>query len=66
MSRPMQLEQLALVGNCQFSALIERSGAVVFCCLPRFDSEPVFGSLLDPDGGARRSTVWPAPYRSSG
>ena len=26
-------------------------GAVVWCCLPRFDSEPVFGSLLDPQGG---------------
>jgi len=47
----MQLEHLGLIGNCQFSALIERSGAVVWCCLPQFDSEPVFGSLLDPDGG---------------
>ncbi len=43
----MQLEDLGLIGNCQFSALIERSGSVVWCCLPRFDSEPVFGALLD-------------------
>ncbi|HEY4183597.1 MAG TPA: trehalase-like domain-containing protein, partial [Polyangia bacterium] len=48
----MRLEDLGLVGNCQFSALIERSGAVVWCCLPRFDSEPVFSTLLDEkDGG---------------
>src|SRR3970040_1417927 len=48
----MNLEDLGLVGNCQFSALIERSGAVVWCCLPRFDSEPVFSTLLDhKDGG---------------
>ena len=47
----MWLEELGLIGNCQFSALIANSGAVVWCCLPRFDSEPVFGSLLDPDGG---------------
>ena len=36
-----------MVGNCQFAALIDRKGAVVFCCLPRFDSEPVFSTLLD-------------------
>jgi GH15 family glucan-1,4-alpha-glucosidase len=47
----MLLEDLGLIGNCQFSALIERSGSVVWCCLPRFDSEPVFGKLLDPSGG---------------
>ena len=47
----MWLEELGLIGNCQFSALIANSGAMVWCCLPRFDSEPVFGSLLDPDGG---------------
>jgi GH15 family glucan-1,4-alpha-glucosidase len=48
----MRLEDLGLIGNCQFSALVERSGAVVWCCLPRFDSEPVFSSLLDDrDGG---------------
>jgi GH15 family glucan-1,4-alpha-glucosidase len=49
----MRLEDLGLIGNCQFSALVERSGAVVWCCLPRFDSEPVFSSLLDDrDGGS--------------
>ena len=47
----MQLEDLGLVGNCQFSALIERSGSVVWCCLPQFDSEPVFSTLLDEPGG---------------
>ncbi|MBI5507720.1 MAG: glycoside hydrolase family 15 protein [Deltaproteobacteria bacterium] len=48
----MQLEHLGLVGNCQFSALVERTGSVVWCCLPRFDAEPVFSTLLDEkDGG---------------
>lgn len=47
----MRLEDLGLIGNCQLSALIERTGSVVWCCLPRFDSEPVFGRLLDPEGG---------------
>jgi len=47
----MRLEDLGLIGNCQCSALVERTGSIVWCCLPRFDSEPVFGRLLDPDGG---------------
>jgi GH15 family glucan-1,4-alpha-glucosidase len=47
----MRLEGLGLIGNCQFSALVDARGAVVWCCLPRFDSEPVFSSLLDATGG---------------
>jgi GH15 family glucan-1,4-alpha-glucosidase len=48
------LERLGLVGNCQASALVAATGEVVWCCLPRFDSPPVFGSLLDPHGGGFR------------
>ena len=47
----MRLEDLGLIGNCQFSALIESTGSVVWCCLPRFDAEPIFSSLLDAEGG---------------
>ncbi|MBI4512152.1 MAG: glycoside hydrolase family 15 protein [Deltaproteobacteria bacterium] len=47
----MRLEDLGLIGNCQFSALIERTGSVAWCCLPRFDSEPVFSRLLDHEEG---------------
>src|ERR1044072_7742122 len=47
----MRLEQLGLIGNCQYAALVSSHGEVVWGCLPRFDSEPVFGSLLDPSGG---------------
>ncbi|MDH4275298.1 MAG: glycoside hydrolase family 15 protein [Gammaproteobacteria bacterium] len=47
----MHLEDLGLIGNCQFSALIARTGDVVWCCLPRFDAEPVFSTLLDETHG---------------
>ncbi len=43
----MRLEEMGVVGNCQFSALIDRGGNVAWCCLPRFDSEPIFARLLD-------------------
>ncbi len=49
----MRLENLGLIGNCQFSALVHRGGDVVWCCLPRFDSEPVFSTLLDAEDGGR-------------
>lgn len=41
----------ALVGNCQTSALIGTNGSVEWLCAPRPDSPPVFGRLLDPEGG---------------
>ena len=51
----MRLEDLGLIGNCQCSALIDCEGSVVWSCLPRFDSEPVFSSLLDTESGGRFS-----------
>ena len=49
----MRLEDLGLIGNCQFSALIHKSGEIVWCCLPRFDSEPICSTLLDSEDGGR-------------
>lgn len=47
--------ELGVVGNCTFAALIDRDASVVWCCLPRFDGDPVFHSLLgapkDGEGG---------------
>ena len=48
---------LALIGNCAISALIDRRARIVWCCLPRFDSAPAFHALLDseqtaPDSGS--------------
>lgn len=38
---------LGVIGNSSFSALIDRSGCIVWCCLPRFDGDPVFCDLLN-------------------
>jgi len=37
---------LAVVGNCQVSALIDRMARIQWMCLPRPDMDPVFGGLL--------------------
>lgn len=38
--------ELAMIGNCAISALIDASGRIVWACLPRFDGDPVFNALL--------------------
>ncbi len=38
---------LAPIGNCAVSALIDRRGRYVWSCAPRTDSDPVFSTLLD-------------------
>lgn len=37
---------LGVIGNCSFSALIDQQARIVWCCLPRFDGDPVFCDLL--------------------
>ena len=37
----------ALISDCHSSALVSRRGSIDWCCMPRFDSEPCFGRLLD-------------------
>ena len=43
----MSTLDLAVIGNCGFSALIDRQAKIVWSCVPRFDGDPVFCALLD-------------------
>ncbi|HEY1071593.1 glycoside hydrolase family 15 protein [Brevundimonas sp.] len=45
MSRPNL--DLAPIGNCSVSALIDREGRFVWACAPRIDGDPVFSALMD-------------------
>jgi GH15 family glucan-1,4-alpha-glucosidase len=42
----MDLARVGLIGNCQISALVDGQGAIVWCCWPRFDADPIFAGLL--------------------
>ncbi|MFO1270747.1 MAG: glycoside hydrolase family 15 protein [Rubrivivax sp.] len=53
-SLPTASLDLALIGNCAVSALIDGRGHVAWCCMPRFDSAPVFHALLSAE---RESSV---------
>jgi GH15 family glucan-1,4-alpha-glucosidase len=46
MKKPASLE-LGVIGNCAISALVDKQGRIAWCCLPRFDGDPVFHSLLN-------------------
>jgi GH15 family glucan-1,4-alpha-glucosidase len=41
---------LAVIGNCQVAALLDRRARFVWACVPRFDGDPTFCSLLAGDG----------------
>jgi GH15 family glucan-1,4-alpha-glucosidase len=43
----MSTLDLAVIGNCSVSALLDGRGRIVWSCLPRFDGDPVFCSLMN-------------------
>ena len=48
--------ELAPIGNCQVSALVDEEGGFVWGCVPRVDGDPVFCSLLN--GDAKDRGTW--------
>ncbi|MBU2885366.1 glycoside hydrolase family 15 protein [Gilvimarinus agarilyticus] len=41
--------KMGLIGNCVIGALVDQYAEIVWTCLPRFDGDPVFCSLLKTD-----------------
>jgi GH15 family glucan-1,4-alpha-glucosidase len=62
---------LAPIGNCAVTALIDANGRMVWGCLPRVDSDPVFSNLLsgvdagDPEAKGVWAVVAARPARVS-
>ncbi len=49
--------ELAVIGNSRIGALVDTKASVVWMCVPRFDGDPVFCSLLDADSQEGRFDV---------
>ena len=47
--------KLGIIGNCNFSGLIDSNANIKWMCWPRFDSSFIFGSLLDEKKGGHFS-----------
>ncbi len=45
----MQSLDVSMIGNSSYAALINPRGRVVWACMPRFDGNPVFCDLLEPE-----------------
>lgn len=61
---PARIADYALIGDTRTGALSSRDGSIDWMCVPCFDSEPVFGSLIDAEHGGR-FTITPADVRES-
>jgi GH15 family glucan-1,4-alpha-glucosidase len=59
----MQNLDYGIIGNCTSAALISKTGSIVWCCLPYFNSPALFARLLDEEKGGEFGFAVDASYK---
>ena len=59
------IRDYAAIGDCHGAALIASDGGIDWCCLTRFNADPVFCRLLDAQRGGFLSTAAVEPVASA-
>ena len=49
---------VGIIGNCSIAALVDKQARINWCCLPRFDGDPVLHSLLGHTADAPKEGVF--------
>jgi GH15 family glucan-1,4-alpha-glucosidase len=57
--------EYAYIADCHSAALVSRDGSIDWCCMPRMDSPPCFGRLLDWENGGHFQVVPAGRWTSS-
>ena len=65
MSEPQPISSYGMIGDMRTAALVGLDGAVDWCCLPRFDEDPLFCRLIDAQRGGFLATQPVAAHSSS-
>lgn len=53
----LPIRDYGLIGDCHGAALVGRDGSIDWCCLGRFDAEPILCRILDDDHGGYLSVT---------
>src|SRR6187397_1855192 len=56
---------VGVIGNCAYSALVDARGREVWCCMPRFDGDPICNALLEPGDDASAWAIEIEDFASS-